>query len=115
MDPSDADYFWRQGDEEQARWEKAGKYIPTQDDIDEIAALLGRRKDVDDTEPIPPALLPHGIAIHTFSHGLMVVYWEGDPRVRVVMGAPIAELPKFLVHPDPDVRTLARWCLDEVT
>lgn len=112
MDPSDANYFRKQAQEEARRWANAGKGIPTQDNIDEAAALLGRRRAAGDTGPLSPALLPPGIATHTFSNGVAMVYWAGDPRVKTVINVPRAELPKFLVHQDPDVRTLAKWCLD---
>lgn len=95
------------------RWDMAGKHIPDQEEIDEIAGLLseaGSRGELSAT--VEKIQLPPGIGVIELVKDLVIVYWEGDPAARALINADIEDLPVLLADEDTHIRELAKLKLD---
>jgi len=95
------------------RWQKEGKHIPTQAEIDEVTNLLiecGPGRDLADT--LTEIHLPSGVGVHRFSEDLTIVYWKGDPAAQALIAADIENLPELLTCTDPAIRQFAKQKLE---
>ena len=95
------------------RWEKDGRHIPSQDEIDTIAAVL---IDYKEKHGVNAALeniyIPPGIVATKFPEEGMLIYWGGDPIIKELLVVDVIDLPKFLACADSGIRKLAKDKLD---
>jgi len=107
---------WPGLEEEIKRWEDAGRHLPTQDQIDVACDMIGQHKgNASESKALREFLQPLGITISKVSEEIKLVYWSGDLRVKVILGASLEELPGFLSSEDDDIRQLAKWRLNALT
>ncbi len=92
-------------------WRVTEKEIPLQDEIDKLLALLiNLREEVgfEETLRLSRKILPEYISCAAITDDYMMVYWSGDPRIKLLIDASLAELPEFLANEDVDIRKLAK-------
>lgn len=90
-------------------WKDAGRHIPTQEEIDTVAAMFEGHQERGGISAVLKMInLPPGIAVSEMFEGFALVYWEGDPAAKALTAADIEDLPELLVCEDQEVRDMAR-------
>ena len=107
------DPFDEELQEEIACWVEAGKHIPTQSELDEVAELACTYSMYGDELgwKLTEKILSHhpGIHVYVLARDCVVVYWAGDIRMHSLIKArTVADLPGLMVCNDPQIRELAQ-------
>ena len=80
---------------------------PASQEVDTVARKSLTEDDMDFAITCIRKQLPENIAIARVTPLLTIVFWSGDPRIKLLIDASLAELPEFLANEEVDIRKLA--------